>query len=206
MSYTIGLDLGQAHDPSALVILEHQGGRSDAVDIRRWPLGTPYTAIVKDVEQLRTLPALIDAHLVIDGTGVGRGVVDMFRAGGARRIVPVLITSGAHAHLDEFGYWLVPKKELVGAVQVGLQSRTLKIAAALDHAKTLLHELTQFQAKITDAANVVTGAWREGQHDDLVLALALALWYVPRTNSAVGMFAVTSSQPMPAEADLNRGY
>jgi hypothetical protein len=189
MSYTLGLDLGQAHDPSALVILERGAARTDAIDIRRWPLGTPYPAIVADVEQLRGLPALIDAHLVIDGTGVGRGVVDMFRANGARRIVPVLITSGAHAHQDEFGYWLVPKKELVGAVQVGLQAGTLKIAAALEHSKTLLNELTQFQAKITDAANVVTGAWREGQHDDMVLALALALWYVPQRSSAVGAFA-----------------
>src|SRR5689334_15964654 len=117
MSFTIGLDLGQAHDPSALVLLEHHDGQSDAVDIRRWPLGTPYPQIVADVVQLRALPALVDASLVVDGTGVGRGVVDMFRAGDARRIVPVLITSGAHAHHDEHGYWLVPKKELVGAVQ-----------------------------------------------------------------------------------------
>jgi hypothetical protein len=177
MSYTIGLDLGQAHDPSALVTLEHHDGRSDAVDIRRWPLGTPYTQIVIDVAAIRTLPALVDMPLVVDGTGVGRGVVDLFRANGAKKIVPVLITAGAHAHQDEYGYWLVPKKELVGAVQIGLQSRTLKIAPSLPEAKTLLHELTQFQAKITDAANVVTGAWREGQHDDLVLALALALWH-----------------------------
>jgi hypothetical protein len=99
----------------------------------------------------------------------------LYAWGDARRIVPILLTSGAHAHQDEHGYWLVPKKELVGAVQIGLQSRTLKIAPSLPEAKTLLHELTQFQAKITDAANVVTGAWREGQHDDLVLALVLAL-------------------------------
>jgi hypothetical protein len=204
MSYTIGLDLGQAHDPSALVILEHQGGRSDAVDIRRWPLGTPYTQIVVDVAAIRTLPALVDAHLVVDGTGVGRGVVDMFRAGSTRRLVPVLITSGAHAHMDEYGYWLCPKKELVAAVQVGLQSRTLKIAASLDHAKTLLNELTQFQAKITDAAHVQTGAWREGQHDDLVLALALALWYVPRQNSAVGAFNVTGGQNDADKRHLSR--
>lgn len=201
--YTVGLDLGQAQDFSAMVTLEQERTRSDAVDIRRWPIGTPYPQIVADVEKHRTLPALSAAPLVVDGTGVGRGIVDLFRVSGARRLVPVLITSGAHAHQDEFGYWLVPKKELVGAVQVGLQSRTLKIAASLPEAKTLLHELTQFQAKITDAANVVTGAWREGQHDDLVLALALALWWVPRKNSAVGMFA--TNPPMPSESELNRG-
>lgn len=186
--YTVGLDLGQAQDYSALVVMEHDGGRSDAVDIRRWPLATPYPAIVADVGALLALPALAAAALVVDGTGVGRGVVDMFRASGTRRLVPVLITAGAHAHQDEHGYWLVPKKELVGAVQVGLQTGKLKIAASLNHARLLLNELVQFQAKITDAANVVTGAWREGQHDDLVLALALAQWYVPRLNSAVGAF------------------
>jgi hypothetical protein len=40
--------------------------------------------------------------------------------------------------------------------------------------------LLTFQAKITVAANDVYGAWREGQHDDLVLGLALALWHAER--------------------------
>jgi hypothetical protein len=187
-SYTVGLDLGQAQDYSALVTLEHGGGRHDAVDIRRWPLGTPYPVIVADVGAMLDAPPLVGASLVVDGTGVGRGIIDMFRTAN-RRPVPVLITAGAHAHEDENGYWLVPKKELVGAVQLALQTGVLKIARSLPHAQTIAQELTQFQAKITDAANVVTGAWREGQHDDLVLALALALWWVPRTNSLVGAFA-----------------
>lgn len=206
MSYTIGLDLGQAHDPSALVIVEHNGPQADAVDIRRWALGTPYPKIVEDVEQMRSAPVLNEAQLVIDGTGCGRPVVDMFRANRTRRITPVLITSGGHAHQDEFGYWCVPKKDLVGAVQIGLQGGTLKIAASLSHATLLLNELTQFQAKITASANIITGAWREGQHDDLVLALALALWFVPRQNSMVGAFAKASGmRPMPSEEELNRG-
>ena len=34
-----------------------------------------------------------------------------------------------------------------------------------------------FQVKITAAANATFGAWREGSHDDLVLAVAMACWY-----------------------------
>jgi hypothetical protein len=37
-----------------------------------------------------------------------------------------------------------------------------------------------FQVKITAAANEVFGVWREGQHDDLVLAVAIAAWLAER--------------------------
>jgi hypothetical protein len=36
--------------------------------------------------------------------------------------------------------------------------------------------LTTFRVKITPAADEVFGAWREGAHDDLVLAVAIAVW------------------------------
>jgi hypothetical protein len=64
----------------------------------------------------------------------------------------------------------------VSVVQVALQNRTLKIANELAEAETLARELQNFTVKITDSANDVYGAWREGTHDDLVLAVALALW------------------------------
>ena len=80
----------------------------------------------------------------------------------------------------------VPKRELVSVVQVGLQNRTLKIAPELSEAATLSRELQNFQVKITDAANDTYGAWREGTHDDLVLAIALAVW-----NANIAPFKVT---------------
>src|SRR5215475_6559412 len=112
--FVLGLDLGQAQDYTGLVTIEQAGQRFDAVDIRRYPLGTPYPAIVEDVCAILARPLMRDAALVVDATGVGRPVVDMFRAAHCNP-TPVLITAGAHAHLDENGYWLVPKKELVGA-------------------------------------------------------------------------------------------
>jgi hypothetical protein len=73
--------------------------------------------------------------------------------------------------------WKVPKRELVASVQVGLQSRTLRVARDLVHAETLRSELAAFEVRVTAAANDTYGAWREGTHDDLVLAVALTCWW-----------------------------
>lgn len=37
-------------------------------------------------------------------------------------------------------------------------------------------ELEAFRVKVTASANETFGAWRERDHDDLVLATALAAW------------------------------
>ncbi len=180
--YTIGLDLGQAQDYSALVIVEQDDERTryDVPHIQRWPLGTSYPQIVADVSAIRAAPELAECALVVDGTGCGRPVVDMFVAAGCEP-KGVMITGGNHAMRDPgSGYWHVPKKELVSTVQVCLQSSALHIARALPDARVLTEELVNFQVKITTAANETYGEWRTGKHDDLVLALALALWYAPR--------------------------
>jgi hypothetical protein len=65
----------------------------------------------------------------------------------------------------------------VSAVQVLLQSGRLKIAKELPDAEVLVTELLNFQVRITNSANDIYGAWREGTHDDLVLAVALACWW-----------------------------
>jgi hypothetical protein len=37
-------------------------------------------------------------------------------------------------------------------------------------------EMAEMRAKVTAARNTQFGVWREGAHDDLVLAVALACW------------------------------
>jgi hypothetical protein len=178
--FTLGLDLGQAQDYSALVIVEQDEQRFNVPHIQRWPLGTSYPQIVADVTAMMLRPELAECALVVDATGVGRPVVELFVAGECHPH-GVMITGGSHATRDpDTGYWHVPKKELVSTVQVALQSSLLQIARALPEAATLTEELLSFQVKITAAANEQYGEWRSGKHDDLVLALALALWYAPR--------------------------
>ena len=66
-----------------------------------------------------------------------------------------------------------------------LQTGRLKVAAGLKDARTLVHELLRFRVKIDPlTAHDSYGAWREGAHDDLVLAVAIAVWYAGRQRAA----------------------
>jgi hypothetical protein len=117
---------------------------------------------------------------VMNGTGCGRPVVDLFRQVPGISLHPVMITGGATVSEDDDGYLHIPKRDLIGVVQALLQSERLKIADALPEARTLTAELLNFQEKITEAAHESFGAWRENQHDDVVLGLSLALWYADK--------------------------
>lgn len=193
--YIVGLDLGQAQDPTALAVIERSrasDGASYAVrHLKRWPLRTAYTEIVEEVTTLLRRPPLRDtvAALVVDATGVGAAVVDLFKAVslGGDGLVPVTITAGADAQKDEQGGWRVPKRDLVGVVQVLLQNQRLRIAAALPEAETLLRELEGFRVRISAAGRDTYGAWRDGTHDDLVLAVALACWYAEHEGVGGGL-------------------
>jgi hypothetical protein len=186
-NYFTGLDLGQTTDYSALAVLEQT--RAPAYDdpgrmvkqyavrhLQRFPLGTPYTAICAQVGELFATNPLLRTTLVVDQTGVGRPVVDMLRkASVAAQIRPITITGGQQASPAADG-WHVPKKELVSTLQVLLQTRRLQVAPSLPEAKTLVKELLDFKVKITAAAHETFGNFREGTHDDLVLAIMLAAW------------------------------
>lgn len=193
--YLLGLDLGQAQDFTALAIIQRFPESEPAMyavrHLRRWRLRTPYTEIVSDVGGLLHQPPLqgATAALLVDATGVGAAVLDLFRAAtlGADQLIAVTITGGADAQQQERSAWRVPKRDLVGAVQVLLQNQRLKIAAALPEAETLLKELEAFRVRISPAGHDSYGAWRDGEHDDLVLAVALATWWGEHEGGGSGL-------------------
>jgi hypothetical protein len=155
--------------------------------LERPALGTSYVEVVERVVEL--LKSLGDEELVlaVDTTGVGRPVADMLKERLERWLEEerntclhtawITITGGDSVTKAEGGGIRVPKRDLASAPLVLMQNGQLKIAEALQLAPVLRRELLNFKVKIT----IATGhdsyeAWREGDHDDLVLAVALACW------------------------------
>jgi len=193
MSFVLSADLGQVNDFTALVVVEtHWTGPGDggapvyAHDVSHLERhrGISYPAIAARIVRLcAELPA--PPLLVVDETGVGRAVCDDLRLANPRSrcFMPITITSGQDATAQPDGSWHVAKRLLVGRTQIALQNRRLRVGRNLPMAAELVREMLSFRAKITPAGNVVYGApdtsdWRTGVHDDMTLAVALAVWAV----------------------------
>jgi hypothetical protein len=182
----IGCDFGQSQDYTAIVALERISvGDVFEYHLRyldRLPLGTPYPDQVSKIKTLVLKFREREVHLVADATGVGLPVVDMLRKEGLKPI-PILITGGLKVSRDGVS-WNVPKRDLVSTAQVLLQTKGLKIASSLPLAKLLTSERLNFKVTINarghDSYEADTASWREGDHDDTVLATALACWWAVR--------------------------
>lgn len=193
MRHFIGVDLGQTHQYSALAVLERRiaaYGHTIA-DFRppyalrhleRFPPGTPYPQIAGSVRALLQTPEVTGAMLMLDVTGVGKAVKELFHDELINRVwctfvplavvgsTPSAVGGGSHSGIP------VPKLELVGTMQVLLQTKRLKIAESLPEAPVLLRELESFRAAPPVLRGDSVEAWRERDHDDLVLAVAVAAW------------------------------
>lgn len=191
-SYYVGLDLGQSMDPTALSVTEkmtapvlsigYRAGKmqfTTAYRVRhleRFPLGLSYPEMVRRTQStLNTAPLRGNSKLIIDQTGVGRPVFDLFKQA---RMDPagVTITAGLDWSREGMDNFRVPKGLLVSRLDAALHSGILQIAADLSEAKALREELADFKTSHTASGYAQFGA-RSGKHDDLVLSVAIGLWY-----------------------------
>jgi hypothetical protein len=201
--WILGWDIGQSVDPSAVCALEHivrgtgrmipnektktvKQERIETFHVRhleRLPLGMAYPTQIQHVANLLEREPLVGAKLVVDFTGVGRPIFDMAARAGLRPH-GVLITAGNEV-TDHGMIHHVPKQTLISQLEARLHSGELKIAADIADAGALAEELKDF-ARAVSASGRVTFNARSGSHDDLVLAVAIALFLalgMPRTDS-----------------------
>jgi hypothetical protein len=206
--FFVGLDLGQRQDFTAISVVERiepqpsanphgplRGGAFDLVDapapwslivrhLERMDLGTPYTRVAERVCEIVMHPSLDgNSRLVVDATGVGRPVVDLLRSSGFGAITAVTITGGdsVHANGEE---WYVPRRDLLAHLQLLMEQKRLTIARGTRETERLVRELESMSA---------TGASRE--HDDLVIAVALACWRAKRLSTLFGTHRLLGIPP-----------
>ena len=202
MPFYVGLDLGQSADYTALAVIQDgvkknpETGKMEKFlhlrHLERYELGTLYPDIADAVAALLTAPELspnefdgvrlkrTPPELVVDQTGVGSAVTDLLKKKGVR-FRAVTITGGNETNYGG-GSWHVPKRDIVGALEVPFHTGELQVAEDMKLWPALKKELLNFRRKIS----LKTGHdsyehWREGDHDDLVLACALACWWARRT-------------------------
>jgi hypothetical protein len=152
--------------------------------LKRPALGMPYPDQVgRIIELVKAIGGEI--VLVVDATGVGLPVTNMLWARLRKEIegTDIYITrcnvtiTGGDAVTRTPGGVRVPKRDLISAPLVLMQNGQLKIAEGLSLRDTLVKELLNFRVKINiSTAHDSYEAWREGDHDDLVLAVAMACW------------------------------
>lgn len=143
--------------------------------LERVALNTPYPMQSAHVVALvGQLAAMGRVEIVIDATGVGRGIVDYMRMA-LPNIVGVTITAGSNVGWSGLDA-TVPKRDLVGVLILLMQSARLRIAEGLALGPVLVQELLNFRMKVSVSGHDSYESWREGVHDDLVLATALAVW------------------------------
>ena len=197
MAFIIGADFGQSYEYTAFAVLEETPEYHFQVRHLERHRQKSYPALIERLKEIvGRLPEPV--YLVVDVTGVGRPVLESIREARIKSssIYAITITGGDSVIQESLEY-KVPKRDLVSTVALFLQHETLKIAKGLRDAPTLERELRNFRAKVSiSAAPDTCEAWRDGDHDDLVLAVAIACW--------VGQKACQSARAWQAWLDFMR--
>ena len=183
----VGMDLGKVSDHTAIAVVEHLWKIEEdrpPTDIyrigfvHRWPLETPYEAIISDLGAIIEEGGFRGAPIIFDASGIGRTVAKLLHDAHLRRELgdympqPIIITGAAKMVRNQ-----VPLADLIAAVVAPMQTGRLKLAAGLPDGEALLRELLTFHTKTTPTGNLSYGSERQRDHDDLVMAVALAVWF-----------------------------
>lgn len=174
----IGMSLGRSFERSALSIVEQIGDAPFTYRcryLRVWEPATSLKSVLYDVlpllVQLPKKPTVV-IDVTVAGTPVGKMLQEGF--GSAATTEFCTITSGMPV-VNVDGLWQVPYNELPSILKVLMETERLQIAAGLAHGTDLYRGLQNFKF-IELTADDAALTWRTHEHDDLVLATALALW------------------------------
>jgi phage FluMu gp28-like protein len=158
-----GLDIGKKRNVSVLTIGELTGSGTKVIDIIEWPLETKYHEIAEDIMAMRTdFPNL--QYLVIDETGVGKGVIEIFE----KQI------QEKWKNLELIGFDFSGPKKKIDLVEGAITELEQGRSDVIFNQK-LVSEMLEFKREITPQGNTKYQK-PVGGSDDFVDSLLLCLY------------------------------
>lgn len=198
--YLCGVDLGDKTDFTVVLVAEQfleprAAPRYEVCHLERLPLGSGYPEVLAHLHALFAPPPWSTRDgLLIDVGGVGLPVFQLIEAAG---FAPVGIFSHRGVSVTRDGaVWHVPKRDLVAAAQVVLQTRRVQFDPRRPFVTEMVHELENYRMTQDPATGHESyAAWREKEHDDLVFAFSMVCWWGDKL----------ARERVPADLDLARG-
>ena len=194
--FLIAVTVGVGIQPTAIAVVEQEVLKDDRwheetgvlrlKHLERMELSASYPDIVARISMLLETPEIKDgercggAQVVLDVTGSGRAIVGLFERAEIKPVVVTITGAGVREEQIKFNDWRVPKVELVGALRVVYETRRLKMAKDIALLPTLVNEIRDFKMRPPRIDPSAPETWRDGQFDDLVFAVALAVWRADR--------------------------
>ncbi|MBS1873470.1 MAG: hypothetical protein JSU00_09650 [Acidobacteria bacterium] len=189
--FYIGVDFAEKVDYTAIAIVEFRAAGAPHFltpwdkprpfyglrHLERLPFGTSYPRAVERVARMTRIPEMERrCTLVVDAGGPGNPLIGMLREEDLDcHMIPVTTTGGQQETQRTDGR-TVPKAKLIGTLQLMLELGELRISTRLPSRGRLLDELMNLRAGRSRTGKETFGAAGSSQHDDLVIAVALACW------------------------------
>jgi len=182
LTFIISLDPAQLRDWSALAVVDMQYrpdtkrfGYSLVAMARKQ--GLPYDQIVDWVARIYHKPEFNQGpppELVVDSTGVGVAVRDMLHTKGLR-LNAVTITAG-ESFSQQGSIFHVGKARLIGTFLGAFDGGKVHVNPNMPIWPQLEKEMLAYRAEISAQGRAKFEA-EEGEHDDMIFALAQAIWF-----------------------------
>lgn len=199
-NYIMSVDVGKLSDYTAVCILKSFRLSESSNERRHEVVHLERMRDLSYVEQVKRFAERFDelehhartAHqravvrLLVDRTGVGEAIVDTMKDVGLRPIG--IFIHGGNGYTKDGRDIRVAKQELVASAQISMQARRLRISPDLPLAPELVKELKGFKFKLSPSGHMRfgndVGVERETEHDDLVLCVSMASWYIEKFRPA----------------------
>ena len=150
--YVIGVDLAKFQDFTVITVLDQMTNRVVYIE-RQQKVHYPFQK-----ERIKAITERYGrARVIIDSTGVGEPIYDDLQQEG-------LV-------IDDYKFTNASKEKLVDKLRIYIQEHNL----SLPDDKVLLDELRAFSLEYTPSGKIIYAA-PQGQHDDSVISLSLAVW------------------------------